>query len=352
MKVFEKYRSIDFFTGCLLLGAVLRIFLATLGNNFDLESYWIVSEAVLQGQSVYAEVTRYNYGPIWFLMLGAFRRILQVIHRDDIGHLHIIVAAFLTLVDLLLARMLRVKFGVKAALFFYLNPVSILITGYHSQFDNFAILIAVVACCWFGSLKDKSAAALLGGAVVLGLSLTIKHVCLFFPFWLWWAARNLSAPKRWLVFGVSYGVFIVSFFPFALDPDSRSGILANVVSYSSPYEVGLISRLLALAGDIFSIEKASLLWIGKFGFVALSFLSAIMWSRRGRKESAAIDGLFIYLISLVAFSPAAADQYLAIALIGCTPYYRFKASWVFSIGATFILCTATQNISAGTLMKP
>jgi len=47
-------------------------------------------------------------------------------------------AGFLSLVDLGIFFVLWKKFGRPAAALFFLNPISVIITGYQSQFDNLA----------------------------------------------------------------------------------------------------------------------------------------------------------------------------------------------------------------------
>lgn len=83
----------------LALGFVLRIILSRLGHNYDLESYWIVGEIVAKGGNVYAETHRYNYGPIWFYILGVVYWFTDRFGQgfDFFG---LVIAMFLSLVDI------------------------------------------------------------------------------------------------------------------------------------------------------------------------------------------------------------------------------------------------------------
>lgn len=53
----------------IVIGVALRLALPLLGHNFDVESYRIVADIMGDGGNVYAETSRYNYWPIWFLIV-------------------------------------------------------------------------------------------------------------------------------------------------------------------------------------------------------------------------------------------------------------------------------------------
>jgi hypothetical protein len=170
-------RNFVFLTLALVIGFLLRIFISTLGHNYDLESYQIVSELVLQGKNVYANTERYNYGPIWFLILGIIKSIQINLGFSNIQSLHLLITVFLSFIDLLIALLLVNYFGVITSLVFYLSPISVLITGYHSQFDNFAILIAFLSWIILQStyIKNSNKRILLS-AFLMGISLIISRV--------------------------------------------------------------------------------------------------------------------------------------------------------------------------------
>ncbi len=92
-----------------------------------------------------------------------------------------------------------------AALLFFLNPVSILMSSYHCQFDNLSILFLLIALGFAERgahpRRDRS----------LSASLLAKHVTWFHPLLFargrgWRGAAALAAP---------YAVFLASFLPYA-----------------------------------------------------------------------------------------------------------------------------------------
>lgn len=334
-----------FFCISLVVGISLRLWISTLGHNYDLESYWLVSDAVVHGKSVYAETARYNYGPIWFLLLGVFRQITIAFNIDNISCFHILIAALLTFIDAIIALILKGSYGTRASLFFFLNPVSILITGYHSQFDNLAILVALVACSEL--VKGNNGSDIrrtIFSMSLLGLSLATKHICLFLPLWLWWAYRNASVKTRSSILVVSYGIFGLLFLPFAFDPNSVSGITENVFKYGSLYGNGLIFQFLNLFVAINWVETYFKISLTKAVFILLTILSGVFWVGKAGEKYEARELLFIYLLSLVAFTSSMADQYLAIPVIALARYHKNIAVWFYSLAATVLLMSSSNNI--------
>lgn len=58
--------------GAMVFSVLAKIGLASVGHNWDLESYALVSNLVQHGLSVYANTDRYNYGPIWAWAVAGF----------------------------------------------------------------------------------------------------------------------------------------------------------------------------------------------------------------------------------------------------------------------------------------
>jgi hypothetical protein len=332
-------REQSFLWLCLSLGVSLRLWLSTRGHNFDLESFWIVSELSEAGKSVYAETHRYNYGPIWFLVLSLLREITRFASVDDIFHFHVTIAAFLTLVDSAIAMTLKEKYGLTACLFFILNPVSILITGYHSQFDNLAILIGWIGCCHLSKSGAANLRQLTIGAIVIGLSLATKHILLFLPFWMWWLYTKSSIKVRTIVSTLPWLIFFLCFVPFLFNPASFTGIIEHVVNYGSSGANGWVARLFhAVGGSGLAAGKMAEA-SAKLAFVVAVILSGPLWIASGRHPKRADGLMLLYLISLVAFSSSMMPQYLSIPLIALARYYRVTFSWAYSAAATYFLLT-------------
>ncbi|MDQ4125733.1 MAG: hypothetical protein M3134_09065 [Actinomycetota bacterium] len=273
----------------LVVGVGLRYWVSTLGSNFDLESYGIVADIVDRGGNVYAETERYNYGPIWFYVLG-FLRGLSELFSDPAGAFRALLIGLLTLADVGIWVVLHRRYGRIAGFLFFLNPVSIIITGYHNQFDNVAILVGLLAMVVY-------ATSFVPGLLLLGLSLTVKHVLLVFPLWL--AIKEKGLERKLTALVVPIAMLVFSFVPFL--PEGREGIVSNVVLYrghdNAPFWHGVLPvQLQPLISPFVLFAGATLV----LGFV---------WRRRSH-----LDLVLLYLLALVVFAPSIANQYLAIAI--------------------------------------
>src|SRR5438067_1863227 len=87
------------FAAAFVAGVAARLMLPRLGFNFDAVSYRIVGDIVTSGGNVYAETQRYNYGPVWFLILGALHWVASFT-ADPVGLFRSGIVAVLTVADL------------------------------------------------------------------------------------------------------------------------------------------------------------------------------------------------------------------------------------------------------------
>ena len=304
---------------------------------------------------MYAETPRYNYGPIWFYILYGLRGSLRTIGLDTIYYFHLTIAAILTLVDVALALHLRNRFGFGPAIFFFLNPISILITGYHSQFDNLAVLLCLLACSTLeGSYRNASVTKIILSLALIGLSITTKHIFLFFSLWLWFAVPIQNRAAKALALASPCIIFILSFLPFAFEPASIKGIIANVFKYQSLNGNGLPALVLELWQGRPLSTSTSEGSIVKYLFVFTVALSGILWSRalqkKNRPDASSHPVVIlsqIYLLTLVGFSSAMANQYLAIPLYAFAILHRHSVSWLYTIAGSIVLLTSVDNILVG-----
>ncbi len=290
------HRINTYFFIVLLVGISLRLIMPLRGYNFDVQSYRIVAYIVAHGGNVYAETARYNYGPIWFSILHA----LDVIPWHSANktiELHWKVASFLTMVDVGIFLIFFKVYGAKIATLFFLNPISIIITGYHSQFDNLSIFLGLIAVAILSSRKNTI--YVWTGLIVMGLSLSVKHILFFFPLWLAFKEDHWSSKILFVM--LPYTIFFCGFLFFL--PAGWNGILKNVFLYRSfnnaPFWV---------------IFTPYLFYSNIVPAFVLFLLSLLMLGLYWRPKNI-LDSFQLYLISVVVFSSAIANQYLAI----CTP---------------------------------
>jgi len=320
-----------------LLVLVLRIAVAAqFRGNFDSGSFLIVANAVLAGQDVYAVTDRYNYSPVWSYVVAG----LWSASAPNVGLFVLLAGLFEVIVDAvtawLLLRVARDRMRLppeearRAALLFFANPVSVLISCAHGQFDGLSVLFLVAAL--LAAMGPERAGRRAGVVGFLSLSLLVKHITAFHMplFWKRWRSGGLPAP----LLAIPYVVFALSFVPFA---SSSGSIAGNVLLYAT-WLAG--PRRQRPGGPQVVLRFAAAPTIGYF-LLFLAVVAAAIWiSRRLELPRACLLVFLALLVSL----PGHANQYfvwpMALGSLYASPGYA-----VCSSAAAFFLSGESLDLA-------
>jgi hypothetical protein len=233
-----------FFFLAFALALVFRLtLLLGFPGNYDTASYEEVITILERGGDLYADTSRYNYSPVWSLVLRSAEALSKVIGSD----LVVAVGLLLLLADGLTAALLfRIaaarrghSAGLGAALLFFANPVSVLISSAHGQFDNLSILFLLVALL----AAQRRPARRVPILAALSASLLVKHVTAFHP--LLFARRRERGGAGLGAAVVPYLAFALSFLPYVA---SLQGIRSHVLEYSGLRSLYGTDALLLIPG--------------------------------------------------------------------------------------------------------
>ncbi|NNJ08872.1 hypothetical protein EKD04_000865 [Chloroflexales bacterium ZM16-3] len=253
-----------FLIGTALVGISLHLALAwNTTGNFDQVSYQIVANIMQRGGNIYAETSRYNYSPLWAYCLLFCATIADAAHIP----LAAVVRTFLTCVDLLNALiigMISVQLGARrpwpAFTAYLINPVTILIVGYHGQFENLAMLPILLAV-WIGLRRPNPP---LPAILLLGvLALLIKHNTLF-TVWMIFIYLTPTRRQAEILLVAALSLFALSFGPYL--NAGANGIFSNVIAYDSQNSLYGLSILLPgyLSRPIFYLVMAALPLLARY----------------------------------------------------------------------------------------
>jgi len=310
-----------------LASIVLKLLLARQWSDFDVGSYSLVASLVLHGKSVYANNEYYNYAPLWSIFLAGLKQISNLLPAVGGKVFHFYIAAFLAVVDVALAALLTTKYRYAAGMFFLCCPVTVILTGSYSQFDNFALLAGLAA--WL-LVREGNAPwrRILPSAGLLGLSLIIKHIFFLFPVWMLFWPKLGSLRKRMAYGVISYALFALSFLPWAADPLSRAGILQHVFLYRSRLYFS-VPHLLAASRHFWMISPT------ETSFLTLIWIAVLIAAgiKVGRTEGELFP---MYLLVMFAASPALNDYYFALPMLACAIFYPGWPIWALT-GTTVIV---------------
>jgi hypothetical protein len=292
--LFAKHPKLILFL-VVLLGVAARIWVSLLGYNFDMES-WAINGYILQhGGNVYFETYRYNYGPIWFNVVGLLDKLVNY----NFNGLKLAITIFLTCVDLGIFYVLLKKFGKLPAAIFFLNPVSIMITGYGRQFDNFAVLGALLGAIIYGDdFLTGFSKRKFGGLLMFGISITIKHIFFAYPFWL--AVKQRGLKEKLTAFFLPVLIFLGSFLPYV--KVARAQIIRNVFLYQSSGGTAVLRSLKLVLGEARGGALAFLLFLGALTVFGILF-----------KKYSNLKSVLLYTLVLLLFATSLVNQYLVIA---------------------------------------
>ena len=163
----------------LLVAALVRLPPALwlpLGATFDIDSYRLVTDALLSGQEVYvAAVGRHPYLPFQMYVMGAMASLATATGLPYVVAIKLpAVLADVALTGLIYRMVVDGGAGRRQgrdwaaylALLYALNPVSLLVSSYHGQFEAITLLLLAASLWLFERRRAGASGAALGLAIL------------------------------------------------------------------------------------------------------------------------------------------------------------------------------------------
>jgi hypothetical protein len=153
------------------LARLLPVLWLPVGAGFDIDSYRLVTDALLRGQEVYTAVAgRHPYLPFQMVIMGGMASLAAATGLPYVVAMKL--PAMLADVALtgLIYRAVAYDRGREwaayLALLYALNPVSLLVTSYHGQFEAVTLLLLVAAWWLYERRRVGASGAALGLAIL------------------------------------------------------------------------------------------------------------------------------------------------------------------------------------------
>jgi hypothetical protein len=323
----------------LVFGLVLVLRLAIAARfhgNFDTQSFLMVVQGVLNGQNIYEVTDRYNYSPAWALVCAG----LWKASASNVGTFVLLLGLLQVAADCastgLLSKIGRERLGLDAdearrrALLFFTNPISVLISCAHGQFDGLSILFLLGALAM--AARPPSAARNGGTSALLSLSLLAKHVTLFHPL-LFSRRRDRRGGLPDALVLAPYAVFAASFLPYA---GAWGAIVDHVVLYGSRSGAGLQKPggIQAFVHDV----------PGNRIFFSIVFLLGAVWTLRETRRWELSRACLALFLALLVFSPSWAVQYL-VWPVALGALYPSAAYGIYTLAGALYHSSAPESLA-------
>lgn len=300
------------FTLLVLLGVALRgLLIATSIGTNDILS-WMSFARLIDHVGIgpaYARMAELNHPPLSLLILLVLQKLRSVVHLEvgdllRLTQLGFDLIALAALVDIGRSAGWRSPHGL--ALFYFLSPVSVFITGFHGNTDPAMVALLLVSVALLVRPEPRP---LLSG-VFFALSIGIKIIpLLLLPLLLLWSRDRV----RFAAGAVAAGAAI--FIP--LLPEAGLVMMTRIFGYNTqPGNYG-ISYLVATVADALP-RAAPFLWPLASGWISIAryaiALTVVVYAvavirRCGRTNEALLGGLGTTLLILLVLSPGIGMQY-------------------------------------------
>jgi glycosyl transferase family 87 len=223
----------------LLLSLALhtQVVLSSSGVWSDIHAYGIQADSVFHHQNVYTVTDRYPYPPVWIWIIALARWVsVTVGMKFDIAARVPAIIGDLALA-LLLLRFAWRRFGacwlaLVPMLLFALNPLAILISAGHGQFDALVIFFLLLAVYLWGEKQNKR---IIWGALALGMAIALKgYPALALPYFVFAAPRG----SRLRLIAAAFAPLVVSVLIYCALFGVSPHMLSNVLGYQSTPDLG------------------------------------------------------------------------------------------------------------------
>ena len=221
----------------LSLALHMQVVLSSSGVWSDLHAYGIQADSVFHHQNVYTVTDRYPYPPVWIWIIALARWVSVTFGmKFDIAARVPAIIGDLALA-LLLLRFAWRRFGacwlaLVPMLLFALNPLAILISAGHGQFDALVIFFLLLAVYLWGEKQNER---IIWGALALGIAIALKgYPALALPYFVFSAPRG----SRLRLTAASFVPLVVSVLIYCALFGVSPHMLSNVLGYQSTPDLG------------------------------------------------------------------------------------------------------------------
>lgn len=292
-----------------LIVRLLPLLLLPVGAGYDIDSFRLVGDAFLNREEIYTSAARgrHPYLPLQMVAIGATTYLSNITPLPFVAWVKVPGMIADVLITAVIYRVFRREqetegTAVFFALLYALNPISIMVSAYHGQFDAIPVLLLLLSwSAWHFGRRITRSAVLLGFAI-----LDKTWPILFLPI----VFIRLPDNRRRLVYTlISLGIPIAFTAAYVLIMNSDPvPMLRRALTHSGVPGYWGFSALLYVPGSLWLDPEQVLAIIAPFQRLALllAALFALWWTRR----QSALDALLTMILSIFVVTVGMGIQWL------------------------------------------
>jgi len=295
-----------------LIALVVRLvpmILLPVGAAYDIESFRLVGEALLNGEDVYtsAATGRHPYFPLQMYAVGTATYLSRTTSLPFVVWLKLPAV----LADVCISVLIYISFrkwgrsetiSLSWALLYALNPIAILVSAYHGQFDSISVLLLLMAWyAWHFGAHIKRSAVFLGFA-----ALNKSWPIVFLPI----AFIRLTNNRQRLIYTL-FALSIPAIFTaayvilFSSDP---TPMLRRALTHSGVAGYWGASLIIYLLGNPF-FDTAQI-WPAVLSFQRILILLVGLLTLWLTRRQSALDALLTIILAIFAVTLGVGIQWL------------------------------------------
>lgn len=318
-----------------LLARLVPTLLLPVGATYDIESYKLVTDGLLGGQEVYAAALgRHPYLPFQMVIMGASALLAQWTFLPYVVAIKLpTLLADVAITALIIHSARRERLSERYALhvgwLYALNPVSILVTAYHGQFEAVTLLLALLA--WFYWRFGRRP---LASAAGLGLAILNKTWPVIFLPLLVLRMRSRREQLYYAAVAIAIPTLITLAYILLFSPNVRPMLLRilthrGVAGYWGPTAVlAMLGQTLPAAQSLFDTIVAFRTWL------LLAAGLAAVWLTR---QQSLLDAMLTTLLCIFVVTIGIGIQWLVwLVPFAVLAGEERRLKW-YSVAATFML---------------
>ncbi len=275
--------------------------LLPVGAGYDIESFRLVTDALLDGREVYTSVFgRHPYLPFQMYIMGVMAALAQAATLPYVVAIKLPAlladVALTGIIYRVIKRKANREQAIYLALLYALNPVSLLVTAYHGQFEAITLLLAVLAWwAWDEGRRWRSTVAL--GFAILNKTWPVILLPLFLIRLRSWRARAVYVLISLGIPALFVAGYLLYFDADPLPMLRRALTHRGVAGYWGPGAV-----LSSLSQSLPELQiVVEVLFALRNGLLIAAVLLALWWTRRESVLEAIVTSLLAVFVVTVGF---------------------------------------------------